>query len=291
MCKRYAARMKLVFDSLWRAASYMLMPRIVWLSLLPLLVCAGLSALLGYFYWEAAVAAVRHALDAWAISHTVLGWMEGLGVEGLRTVLAPLIVVSLAVPVVVISSLLLVATWMSPLIARLVRERRFPELATRSDQPWLMTFAGSAALSLAALLAIVMTLPLWLIPPLAALIPPLIWGWLTAKVMSSEALAEYASRDERRRLMREHRWPLLVMGLVTGYLSAAPTLIWASAAALFFAPLLIPVAVWLYTLIFAFACLWFAHYCLAALQAQRQPLPARFQAKAWPDEPPTPPLL
>ena len=32
---------------------------------------------------------------------------------------------------------------------------------------------------------------------------------------------------------------------------------------------LIPVAIWIYTLIFAFSALWFAHYCLAALQRQR----------------------
>ena len=29
--------------------------------------------------------------------------------------------------------------------------------------------------------------------------------------------------------MRDHRWPLLAMGVVSGYLGAAPTLLWASA--------------------------------------------------------------
>ena len=33
--------------------------------------------------------------------------------------------------------------------------------------------------------------------------------------------------------------------------------------------ILVPVAIWIYTLIFAFASLWFTHYCLAALQALR----------------------
>jgi hypothetical protein len=39
-----------------------------------------------------------------------------------------------------------------------------------------------------------------------------------------------------------------------------------------FAPafiILVPVAIWIYMLVFAFASLWFAHYCLAALQALR----------------------
>ena len=34
-------------------------------------------------------------------------------------------------------------------------------------------------------------------------------------------------------------------------------------------PILIPVAIWIYTLVFAFSALWFAHYCLAALEQLR----------------------
>ena len=60
------------------------------------------------------------------------------------------------------------------------------------------------------------------------------------------------------------------MGVACGYLSAAPSLVWAvSALALVLAPILIVVSVWLYTLVFAFSSLWFAHYALAALQALR----------------------
>jgi hypothetical protein len=39
--------------------------------------------------------------------------------------------------------------------------------------------------------------------------------------------------------------------------------------------ILVPVAIWIYTLVFAFSSLWFAHYALAALQALRaEPKPA-----------------
>ena len=36
------------------------------------------------------------------------------------------------------------------------------------------------------------------------------------------------------------------------------------------APVLVLLSVWLYTLVFAFAALWFAHFALAALQRLRQ---------------------
>ena len=59
-------------------------------------------------------------------------------------------------------------------------------------------------------------------------------------------------------------------GVITGFLGAAPSLLWASVA-LFAAMfvILLPLALWIYTLVFAFSSLWFTHYCLAALSALR----------------------
>ena len=41
------------------------------------------------------------------------------------------------------------------------------------------------------------------------------------------------------------------------------------------APVLVPVAIWVYTLVFAFSALWFAHYLLAALGSLRAAQRAR----------------
>ncbi len=71
-------------------------------------------------------------------------------------------------------------------------------------------------------------------------------------------------------MFRRHRPWLLLMGIATGYLGAAPSIVWASGwffAAAF--PVLIPVAIWIYTLVFAFSSLWFTHYGLAALDQLR----------------------
>ena len=114
------------------------------------------------------------------------------------------------------------------------------------------------------------SLPLWLIPPLVLVVPPLIWGWLNYRVMSFDVLAAHASTDERHALLKRHGRTLLGMGVVTGYLGAAPSLVWASGVlAIVFAPVLVPVAIWIYTLVFAFSALWFTHFALTALQALR----------------------
>ena len=65
-------------------------------------------------------------------------------------------------------------------------------------------------------------------------------------------------------------WPLMGVGVLCGYLGAAPAIVWASGllfAAAFF--VLVPIAIWIYTLVFSFSALWFAHYCLDALAQLR----------------------
>lgn len=262
--------MKLLLDAFWRAVAYCLHPKVIGLSFLPLVLMILLSFGLGYFYWESAVAATAAWLNDYALMQAFLGWLERVGLDGMRTVFAPLLVLMIATPVIVLLCLLLVALFMTPAIVELVAQRRFPALERRRGGSWLGGLFWSLGVTAMALVALLLSMPLWLIPPLVLILPPLIWGWLTYRVFAFDALAVHASADERRTLMREHRGRLLLMGVLTGYLGAAPSVLWASGALFIaLAPLLVPVAIWIYTLVLAFASLWFVHYCLAALERLR----------------------
>jgi len=263
--------MNLLFDSFWRAAAYCLHPRVIVLSLLPLVVMAALALGLGYFYWEAALDAVRATFESWALLSTMIHWLEGIGLANLKAVLAPLVVVFLSTPVIVVLALLMVATFMTPAMVGLVAARRFKLLERRHGGSFFGSLFGALWATVAALIALLLSIPLWFVPPLVLIVPPLIWGWLTYRVMSYDVFAEHASAEERRELQRRHRSSLLAMGVLTGYLGAAPSVVWASGAVMVvFAPVLVPVAVWIYTLVFAFSALWFAHFALSALQALRR---------------------
>jgi hypothetical protein len=266
--------MGLLLDSFWRAVAYCLHPRVIVLSLLPLLVMGALALGLGWLFWAQAVDAVFRWLEASSLISQVGGWLQGMGLGNLRTVVAPLVVIFLATPVIVVGVLLVVAALMTPAMVRLVAARRFPQLEQRHGGSMMASIVWSLGSTLLALVALVASIPLWLIPPLVLLLPPLIWGWLTYRVMTFDALADHASADERRELLRRHRLPLLGIGILTGYLGAAPGIVWASGA-LFAAAfvILVPIAIWIYTVVFAFSSLWFAHYCLAALEQLRAAVP------------------
>ncbi len=262
--------MNLLFDSFWRAAAYCLHPRVMLLSLVPLLLMAGLALGLGYFFWEAAIDAVNATIASWALMATFADWLDGIGLTGLRAAIAPLVVVFVSTPVIVVLSLLAVAAMMTPAIVQLVATRRFPALERRHGGSVLGSIFGALWATVAALLALLVSIPLWFVPPLVLIVPPLIWGWLTYRLMSYDVLAEHAGQGERDELIRRHRSTLLAMGVVTGYLGAAPSLVWVSGAMLIvLAPVLIPLAIWIYMLVFAFSALWFTHFTLAALQRLR----------------------
>ena len=262
--------MNLLFDSFWRAVIYCLRPRVIALSFLPLVLMVALALGMGYYFWDAALDGVRVALEASALLNNLWVWLQNMGAGRLKMVLAPLIVIFAVTPLIVVVSLLMVALLMTPALTHLVAERRFPALERKHGGSVLGSLFWSLGSSLMALLALILTTPLWLLPPLVLVLPPLIWGWLTYRVMAFDALSDHASAQERRDILKKHRLSLLGMGVFCGFLGAAPSLIWASGA-LFAAAfvILVPLAIWIYMLVFAFSSLWFAHYGLAALQALR----------------------
>lgn len=262
--------MNAVLDAFWRSLVYCLHPKVMLWSLFPLVLMVGVTAGLGYFYLDGLLAWVSQLLESMDWLQLMWGWLESVGAGKLKTVLVPLIVILMLTPLVLVGCLFVVATLMAPMIVRLVAKRRFPALEKAAGASYLASVGWAVLSTAAALLALVLSMPLWLVPPLVLILPPLIWGWLTYRVMAFDALADHASPEERREIFKRHRWWLLGMGVVTGYMGAAPSLVWSLGfMAVALAPFLVPLSIWLYTLIFAFSSLWFSHYGLSALQSLR----------------------
>ena len=267
--------MQLVVTSFGRALLSQLHFRMLLLTVLPFV----LSLLLwGVVLWLGLQPMIDW-LHAWFVDNnlfqaaaSVLGWF-GLGT--VKTVLVPLIAMWLLLPLMVVTALIFVGAIAMPAIVRHVSTRHFPQLVRLRGG----SLAGSLSMSLGSFLIFavlwLVTLPLNAVPLLAFVVQPALWGWLTYRVMAYDALAEHASVEERRTLMRAHRWPLLAIGIAAGAMGAAPTLLWLGGAlSVILFPLLAGVSIWLYVLVFVFSGLWFQHYTLAALERLRQEQPA-----------------
>ena len=196
--------MNLFLDSFWRAVVYCMRPRVIFLSVLPLVFIVLLTMVTGYFFWDAAIDQVRVWVDSFPYLDQVWRWLESVGAGKLKAVLVPLLVVFAVTPLIVVVSMLAVALMMTPALVDLVAANRFAGLEARNGGGFASSLAWSFFSPLLAALALLISVPLWLLPPLVLLIPPLIWGWLIYRVMAFDALPKHASKEERRVLFKRH---------------------------------------------------------------------------------------
>ena len=261
-----------VFKSFGLALVGTMHPRMLWLSLRPFLIVSILWGLLIWLTWTPAL----EALSIFLTTSMFTSWIqEGLiwaGFENARAWIAPLFFVMLIIPLITISLLVFIAFSTVPAIVRIVaRQPSYHGLECKQGGGLLGSLVYTLWSVLICLVLVMLTLPVWWVPPLVAVLPPLLWGWLTMRLMSYDVLAKHASTEERDVLIEKYRWALLTMGIVSGMLGAVPTFFWAtSALALVLFPLVSFVALWIYSLIFVFAALWFSHFLLDALQTLRQ---------------------
>ncbi len=205
--------------------------------------------------------------EGFRISNDMLMWV---GMGALKTVIVPLIAMWILLPLMILTALIFVGVMAMPVISKHVGSRQYREVEARNGGTFLGSLWTSSSSFAVFLILWIVTLPLALIPPLTFVIQPILWGWLTYRVMAYDALADHADAGERKTILRKHRWQLLLIGAITGAMGAAPTLLWLGGAlSVIFFPVLAAGAIWLYVLVFIFSGLWFQHYCMEALKQHR----------------------
>ena len=261
-----------VFKSFGMALVGTMHPRMLWLSFRPFLIVSVLWGCLIWLTWTPAL----ETLSIFLTTSVFTSWIqEGLvwaGFENARVWIAPLFFVMLIIPLITISLLVFIAFSTVPSIVKIAsRQSQFQDLECKKGGGFFGSLIYSLWSALICLALVILTLPVWWVPPLVAVLPPLLWGWLTMRLMSYDVLAKHASVEERDLLLQKYRWPLLCMGIASGMLGAVPTFFWAtSALALVLFPIVSFIALWIYSLIFVFAALWFSYFLLDALKELRE---------------------
>lgn len=235
-----------IFRSLMFALANLLHPRMLWLMVWPMLVALFIWGAAAFMLWMRAALWLAAQLKQWIESGVFFVRFE---TGDAMLVAAHVILFILFVPLVYLTALLILSVFGMQAMVEHVAARRFAQLARRSGG----SFAGSMLNSLVALAGLavlgLVSVPLWIIPPLWPLIPAAIMGWVNQKVLRYDALAEHATADEMRALFAARRKPLYLLGAVLALAAYVPVVG-------LFAPVLVGLA--------------FIHYLLGELQAFRQ---------------------
>ncbi|MDQ5916881.1 MAG: CysZ protein, partial [Pseudomonadota bacterium] len=215
--------------------------RSIWLRLIgPAVVALVVWLALAFFALEWFVA----ELQQWP----PLTWIAAWGVVWLAKILAWiggwLAVFSLAY----LTAMLLAAIFIVPLLVNEIGAREYPDVARMGEDSVVASTGNSLIAATGFLVGWIGTLPLWLIPGMALVLPIYWLAWLNRRTFAYDALAAHATRSEWKTLFEKHRGNMLLLGVLLGLLAHVP-----------FVGLLVP----------AFAALAYVHYGLEALRRER----------------------
>jgi hypothetical protein len=233
--------MRPVLGALGYAAANLLHPRMLWLMIWPMLVAAGFWGIAALFLW------VRTAMRIAELIQSGLE-MVHLQAPDAALIAAHAVLFLLFVPLVWLTALFILGIFGMGEMVDHVAKLSFPDLERRHGGGLAGSIANGIATLLGMLVLALVTLPLWLLAPLWPLIPLVIFAWANQRLLRYDALAEHADAEEMRRLFRERRGSLYLLGLMLALAAYVPLVG-------FFAPVLFGLA--------------FIHYLLGALDNAR----------------------
>lgn len=229
-------------------------PRMLWLMLWPVVIAAVIWGGIALAFWTEFVLWLGGVLRNWLSSATFfIDWDPSTA----ALVAAKILTVIAIVPLIQLTALLILGMFGMQAMVEHVATRSYPQLERRRGGG----FAGSAWNSVLALLGLaglaLASVPLWFFPPLWPVLPVAIMGWVNQRVLRYDALAEHADGEEMRRIFRERRGKMYLLGVLLALIAYVPVIG-------LFAPVVFGLA--------------FIHYLLGTLRADREnSLPARQQ--------------
>ena len=204
------------FASLAYGLANLFHPRMLWLMIWPMLVSLALWGSVALVMWTRLALWLAELLNQWALG------VVRLELGQLALFLANVALLLLFVPLVYLTALFIIGAFGMQKMVEHVATRSFPHLerrhgGTTAGSVWnaLVTFFGM-------LLLFAISLPLWLIPVLWPVITLAILTWVNQRLLRYDALAEHADAAEMKRVFREQRGPLLMLGFLLALAAYVP---------------------------------------------------------------------
>lgn len=240
-------------------------PHMLFALLLPFVVALLGAIILLWLAWTPLTGWLRSLLEHPDMLDGMDPWLTDWGVLSIKVWLlsalavinaglVPMIAGVILLPMAGILGLAVAAVVVMPIVLNHVSAREYPGLERRGRYSLVSGIWNATWVTVVFIVGWLVTLPLWLIPPLAAVLPVLWWMFAFTRMLRFDALADHASPAERRTLFARHNTGFWALGLIFSLINLLPP-------AWIFLPVL--------------SSLVFVHYALDALRRLRleQPLP------------------
>lgn len=231
------------------AVSSQLHPKMLGAILLPFMVALVGAVLLLWLFWTPLKEQIGFWLSQWGVLDAQADlWVVGAGLFAIKVIIVPLLTAGALLPLAGIAGLVVSAVVVMPLALAFVQKKYHPQLKKQGQNAFVYSVGNAVWVGLLFVVGWLFTLPLWLIAPLALILPVFWWAFAFSYLLRVDSLVEHASVAERKVLLLRHRKEYWLLGLVMALLNLLPP-----------AWFILPV----------FSALAFAHFNLAALDELR----------------------
>lgn len=205
-----------------RALASQLQPRMLLAMFLPFLIAFVGAIVLIWMFWTPLTDWLEtQALD-FGLINTMEQWMVAVGLFSLKLYLAPLLAAFILLPLSGILGLIVAAVFVMPIVLNHVGRRDYADVERQGK--FLSAVGVWNAIWVGTVFCIgwVLTLPLWLIPPLPIVLSVWWWTYAFTRIMRFDAVVEHASAHERRILWKRHNRQLWLIGLCLALMNLFP---------------------------------------------------------------------
>jgi hypothetical protein len=193
----------------------LLHPRMLWLMVWPMLVALAAWGALAVAFWPRLAAALAGLLQRWLS-------FASLDLGAATSIAAHVVLALLIIPLIWLTALFILGAFGMQKMVDHVAQRSFPQLERKHGASVAGSLWNGAAALGGMVLLFVLTLPLWILPPLWPLIPLAVFTWANQKLLRYDALGEHADREEMARIFRARRGALLALGLMLALVAYVP---------------------------------------------------------------------
>ena len=196
-------------------------PRMLWLMIWPMLVSLAVWVTVAFFLWSRLAVWIAEVLKQWAAP--IAGWAPfDLGTAA--TFIANFMLLVLFFPLVYLTALFILGVFgMDKMVDHVAAQMSPSPERRRGGGTAGSIWNGIVSLTGIVLLFLV-SLPLWLVPPLGPIAVLAILSWVNQRLLRYDAVSQHADKGEMHRLFREHRGGLYSLGLLLALAGYIPFL-------------------------------------------------------------------
>lgn len=231
-----------------RALVSQLHPRMLLAVILPFIIMLLGAVVLLWLFWAPLTAWLTTQSADWGVLNTVDGWLLAIGLFSIKLYLIPLLAVGILLPMSGLLGLLIAAVFIMPIVLGHLDKHHYQGLRRNGQNATVLSAWNAAWVGGLFVIGWLLTLPLWLFPPFAVLLPMFWWSFAITRMLRVDAVIEHATPDERRYLWKRHQRQWWLIGICLALVNLLPP-----------AWLIMPV----------FSSLVFAHFGLEALRQHR----------------------